>query len=128
MRPAAGSPPGYTDQYDTWDGPNAAADDWIGYQFPTTQTFSRVLFQEGINFADGGWFNTLTVQVRQGGVWVNVPGLVSTPAYPGLNNGIHYETYTLNFTPTSGDAIRIFGAPGGAAAFISVAELRVYGP
>jgi hypothetical protein len=128
VRPAAGSAPGWTDQYDTWDGINAAADDWIGYQFASAQTFSRVLFQEGINFADGGWFNTVTVQVRQGGTWVNVSGLASTPAYPGANNGINYETYTFNFTPISGDAIRIFGAPGGSSAFISVAELRVFGP
>jgi len=128
VMPAAGSAPGWTDQYDTWDGANAAVDDWIGYQYTSAQTFNRVVFQEGINFADGGWFNTLTVQVRQGGNWVNVAGLASTPAYPGVNNGRNYETYTLQFTPISGDAIRIYGAPGGAAAFISVAELLVFGP
>ena len=87
VTPAAGSAPGWTDQYDTWDGANAAADDWIGYQFASAQTFNRVVFQEGIN----------------------------------------YETYTLPFAPISGDAIRIYGAPGGAAAFISVAELLVFG-
>ena len=128
VTPAAGSAPGWTDQYDTWDGANAAADDWIGYQFPAAQTFNRVVFQEGINFSDGGWFNTLTVQVRQGATWVNVSGLTSAPAYPGVNNGINYETYNLQFAPISGDAIRIFGAPGGTAAFISVAELLVFGP
>ena len=128
VRPAAGSVPGWTDQYDTWDGANAAADDWIGYQFLAAQTFNRVVFQEGINFSDGGWFTTLTVQVRQGATWVNVSGLTSTPAYPGVNNGINYETYNLQFAPISGDAIRIYGAPGGAAAFISVAELLVFGP
>ena len=128
VTPAAGSAPGWTDQYDTWDGANAAADDWIGYQFPAAQTFNRVVFQEGINFSDGGWFTTLTVQVRQGASWVNVSGLTSTPAYPGVNNGINYETYNLQFAPISGDAIRIFGAPGGTAAFISVAELLVFGP
>ena len=85
------------------------------------------MFQEGINFGDGGWFTSLTVQVRQGGNWVNVSGLTSTPAYPGVNNGINYETYTLQFAPISGDAIRIYGTPGGSAAFISVAELLVFG-
>ena len=128
VTPAAGSAPGWTDQYDTWDGANAAADDWIGYQYAAAQTFNRVVFQEGINFSDGGWFTTLTVQVRQGANWVNVSGLTSTPAYPGVNNGINYETYTLQFAPISGDAIRIYGAPGGSAAFISVAELLVFGP
>ena len=37
-----------------------------------------------------------------------------------------FETFTLAFTPIQGDAIRIYGAPGGAAAFISVGELEVY--
>ncbi|MDB5870386.1 MAG: Kelch domain protein [Polaromonas sp.] len=126
VMPAASSAD-WTNQYDTYDGPNTAADDWIGYQFSSTQTFNRVVFQEGINFSDGGWFNNLTVQVRQGGNWVNVSSLASTPAYPGSNNNVNYETYTLQFASISGDAIRLFGAPGGSAAFISVAELQVHG-
>ncbi|MDQ3060367.1 MAG: IPT/TIG domain-containing protein [Pseudomonadota bacterium] len=114
-------------QYDTWDGANTASEDWIGYQFSSPQTFNRVVFQEGRHFADGGWFTTLTVQVRQGGNWVNVSGLTITPTYPGINNTTSYETYTLQFTPVSADAIRIHGNPGGSADFISVAELQVYG-
>ena len=86
-----------------------------------------MVFQEGMNFFDGGWFNNFTVQIRQGGNWVNVSSLTFTPLYPGINNNTNFETYTLQFTPASGDAIRIFGAPGGSAAFISVAELRVFG-
>ena len=128
VMPAAGSAPGWTDQYDTWDGPNFAAEDWIGYQYASAQTFHRVMFQEGINFTDGGWFNSLIVQVRQNGVWVTASGLSSTPPYPGVNNARNYESYNLQFAPISGDAIRIYGAPGGSAAFISVAELLVYGP
>ncbi|MDB5885839.1 MAG: coagulation factor 5/8 type protein, partial [Polaromonas sp.] len=98
------------------------------YQYSSPQTFSRVVFQEGRHFTDGGWFASLTVQVRQAGAWVNVPGLGIAPAYPGVNNNVGYETYTLQFSPTSGDAIRIHGVPGGSAAFVSVAELRVYSP
>ena len=127
VRPAVGSAVSST-QYDTYDGANAAVDDWIGYQFSSARTFSRVVFQEGMNFFDGGWFRNFTVQVRQGGNWVNVSGLASTPLYPGVNNNTNFETYTLQFTPISGDAIRLYGAPGGGAAFISVAELRVFGP
>jgi cysteine-rich repeat protein len=122
-------PVGNTDssrQYDTWDGANTAPEDWIGYTFASPQTFTRVVFQEGKNFNDGGWFDTLTVQVRQNGVWTNVTGLASTPAYPP-NDGINYETYSLTFTPTTGDGIRLDGAPGGSADFISVGELEVYG-
>ena len=113
-------------QYDTYSGGAVSTDDWIGYQYPATETFSKVVFQEGMNFSDGGWFNNLNVQVRQSGTWVNVANLTSTPTYPP-NDGISYETYTLTFSQISGDAIRIVGAPGGSSYFISVGELLVYG-
>jgi galactose oxidase-like protein/glyoxal oxidase-like protein/IPT/TIG domain-containing protein len=113
-------------QYDTYHGGTASTDEWIGYQYPSAQTFTKVVFQEGMNFVDGGWFNNLNVQVRQSGNWANVSNLTSTPSYPP-NDNVSYETYTLQFSPISGDAIRIDGAPGGAAYFISVGELQVYG-
>src|SRR6185295_3683802 len=122
-------PVGNTDssrQFDTWHGAFPGVEDWIGYTFPTSYAFQRVLFQEGKNFSDGGWFNTLTVQVRQGGIWTTVTGFVSTPAYPP-NDGINYETYTLTFDPVVGDGIRIDGIAGGTSGFISVGELRVFG-
>ena len=65
--------------------------------------------------------------VLQNGNWVNVQNLAVTPAYPGVNNGTSYETYTLQFTPVSGTGIRLFGDPGGIADFISIGELEVYG-
>ncbi|HZV99039.1 MAG TPA: galactose oxidase-like domain-containing protein, partial [Methylophilaceae bacterium] len=126
VKPPVGSTSSTT-QYDTYDGANTTPNEWIGYQFSSSQTFSRVVFQEGRHFADGGWFTTLTVQVLQSGVWVNVPGVTITPTYPGTNNGTTYESYTLQFTPISGNGIRIFGDPGGSADFISVGELEVYG-
>lgn len=113
-------------QYDSNDGKNAADEDWFGYAFPTPQTFSRVVFQEGMHFARGGWFSSLTVHVRQNGIWSAVPSLVITPAYLGAHNGISYETYTLRFAAIRGDAIRIWGRPGGKDDFVSVGELRVY--
>jgi hypothetical protein len=113
-------------QYDTYDGPSTAKEDWIGYAYIAPQRFRRVLFQEGRHFWNGGWFETLTVQVRQNGQWVNVSGLTVTPPYPGLN-AISYETFVMSFTAISGDAIRIYGRPGGSDDFISVGELRVYG-
>jgi glucose/arabinose dehydrogenase len=113
-------------QYDTWNGGGARASDWIGYSFSTSYSFSRVVFQEGKHFPDGGWFADLTVQVRQGSSWVTVSNLVSSPAYPG-NNGVNFETFDLSFSPITGNGIRIFGTPGGSAHFVSVAELAVYG-
>ncbi len=114
-------------QYDTFDGANTATEDWIGYSLQFSFTWEEVIFQEGIHFWDGGWFESLTVQVRQSGDWNTVTGLFISPSYPFVNNGVSYETYTLTFDPIPGDGIRIFGAPGGNAAFISVGELRVFG-
>lgn len=114
-------------EWDSYSGGAPATDDWIGYQYTAPQTFAQVVFQEGDNFPDGGFFNNLTVQVRQNGNWVTVSGLTTTPAYPP-NNNVNFETYKLNFTPITGDAIRIDGAPGGASYFISVGELQVFGP
>jgi len=113
-------------QYDTWDGIDAATEDWIGYSYASQYTFTRLEFQEGRHFFDGGWFDFLTVQVRQGGVWNAVSGLTFSPAYAG-NNGLSYEIYDITFTPTTGDAIRLYGDPGGSANFISIGELEVYG-
>jgi len=83
------------------------------------------VFQEGPQFSDGGWFTSIKIQVLQNNVWTNVAGTVVTPAYPGAN-GINYETFTFTFPAVTGTGIRIDGAPGGTATFISVGELRVF--
>ena len=75
----------------------------------------------------GGWFDSLAVHVRQGGVWTAVSDFAMDPRYPMRNDGTSYEIYTLTFAPQSGDAIRIWGRPGGRDDFISVGELKVYG-
>jgi len=114
-------------QYDTYHGGAPSSEDWIGYGYAGPQIFGKVIFQEGKNFVDGGWFNTLRIQVRRAGIWTDVPNTVAAPAYPP-NDSINFETYTFTFPPVAGDGIRIEGAPGGSAAFISVGELLVYGP
>src|SRR5262249_52328530 len=67
------------------------------------------------------------VQTVAGGPWTTVPGLTITPPYPGLN-GIHYESFDLQFPPTLARAIRLDGDPAGGNAFISVGGLRVFEP
>ncbi len=114
-------------QYDTYNGANPAAEDWIGYAYTSAHSFHRVVFQEGLHFSNGGWFDSLTVQVRQSGTWAPVSGLSISPAYPFADNGVSYETYTLTFDEIAGDGIRVFGAPGGAAGFISIGELDIFG-
>ncbi|HKP59104.1 MAG TPA: PQQ-dependent sugar dehydrogenase [Polyangiales bacterium] len=114
-------------QYDTFTG-QLTGNGWIGYQLPAPRAFGRLVFQEGLHFIDGGWFGALDVQVRRGGVWSSVSGLAITPAYPGLNDGVSWQTYSLRFTPQIGEAIRISGPPGGDWTFFSVAELRAFTP
>jgi hypothetical protein len=121
--PPAGSTAS-SQQYDTYTG-TTRTEDWIGYQFASPQTFGSMVFQDGMQFHDGGWFATLNLQVRQSGTWVNIPGVIATPAYKG-NDGVNFETYKFTFPPITGDAIRLDGQPGGSATFISVGELRVY--
>ncbi len=120
--PAAGSGDS-TQQYDTYSGDPTRSFDWVGHEFGSSHTFVGLTFQEGIEFSNGGWFASLSVQVRSGGVWTDVVGLASSPSYPG-RNGVSYEKYALSFEPTTGDAIRIAGLPGGAQRFVSVGELH----
>jgi hypothetical protein len=122
-------PPGSTDktmEYDTYTG-TTRTEDWIGYQFPTTQSFASVVFDQGIQFSDGGWFTTLQLQVLQSGAWVTVPNVMTVPAYKGNDNN-NYEKYVFSFPPISGTGLRVDGAPGGKNTFISVGELRVQAP
>jgi len=112
-------------QYDTFKGGGPRAEDWIGYQFGGNHFFTKLVFQEGIHFANGGWLEALRVEVRKNGGWQPVDFFHSLPPYAG-DNGVNYETQSLIFVPHNGDAIRILGAPGGSDNFISVGELRVF--
>lgn len=124
-------------QYDTFHGGAQGNDDWIGYALPAPPgeefRFTRVEFQEGKHFVDGGWWEDLRVEVRQGGTWSTVPGVTITPAYPfalagqAFFDGVNYQSYVLRFDPVAGDALRLRGNPGGSANFTSVGELRVFG-
>jgi hypothetical protein len=111
-------------QFDTYHAGAQGDFDWIGYEFATPQLFRTLIFQEGVHFTDGGWFDQLGVEVYDAGAWTPVQGLVSTPAYPGAS-GISFGTYRLDFAAAGGTRVRIVGAPGGAANYISVGELRV---
>lgn len=112
-------------QYDTYHAGDQGNDDWIGLAFDAPQTIGAVTFQEGKEFSDGGWFDTLTVEYLSGGAWTPVQNLSALPPYPGAN-GIPFETFDLVFTPALVDGVRIRGVPGGASHFVSVGELRVF--
>lgn len=129
VRPPAGSLDDQL-QYDTIHVVGGVSDkglkDWFGYEFPAPLTFTGLLFQEGMNYGGGGWLDTWQVHVRSNGTWKNVPGAVSAPAYPG-DPLDHFETFELRFPPVTGDAIRLYGEPGGLGDlnFVTIAELRV---
>lgn len=115
----------YYDQFETLDQTDAAID-WIGYEFPRAHLFHAVVFQEGIQTDSGGWFQSVKVQVRSQGIWGDVTGFQSDPAYPS-RMWESFETFVFTFEPIEGDAIRIYGEPGGRRKFVTVGELRVIG-
>lgn len=121
---------GGMEQYDTYDGGIGVNEEYIGYTYDSTHTFSKVIFTEGKHFGDGGWFanGNIYIQVRQNGIWDTVPVSVS-PLYPIGNSqatfGDPFETYTFSLNDIQGDGIRLFGNSGGGASFISIVELEV---
>ena len=118
---------GAAQQYVTRDrAPPLGEDGYVGYGFREVYTFARLVFQEGALLPDGGFFDTLRVEVRRNGRWAPVSGLRGWPGYTG-SNGASWETFVFDFEPTTGDGVRLAGRPGGVARFVSVAELEVWG-
>jgi hypothetical protein len=111
-------------QYDTYTGESGRGEDWLGYDFGAQRTFVRMLFQNGLIFFDGGWFESISVQILVRDEWLEVSSKV-TPGYAGAES-VNFRVHQLDFSPTNGTAIRVFGEPGGSASFISCGELRVF--
>ena len=107
---------------DSWTGGVRPLDFW-GYTWPRTYHLDRVAYTTGARFADGGWFESLGVEVRRDGQWQPVANLTIDPPYPMDASAGDHTTYHLRFTATDADGVRIVGAPGGPAAFTSIAEL-----
>lgn len=137
LRDGVRPPVGSSDPLSQWDsahGGEQGGDDWLGLflagEPPAEQRFVALEFQEGLHAPDGGWFETLAVEVRHDGDWEPVTGLRLTPGYPFELAGQPgfdrqpFQTWSLRFDPAHGDAIRLRGAPGGSGGFVSCAELR----
>lgn len=97
----------------------------VGYAFAERLRFTGLTVQEGRQETDGGWFESVRVQVRADGTWRDVVGLTASPTYRAAD-GVGYDTYRFSFAPTDGDAVRLVGRPGGASAFVTVGELRAW--
>jgi hypothetical protein len=120
-------PQGSTDsaqQFNAYTGKTETAN-WISYTYATAQTFGGVVYQQGIQYWNGGWFTSVAVQVEQGGVWTTVSGVTTSPAFGG-DNGVNFETYTFTFPAVTGTAIRVYGAPGGLNYYTTTGQMRVY--
>lgn len=117
-------------QYDTFIFSAPEHDDWFGIAFDEVMVFDRIIFTEGIHFADGGWFeNGVKVQVRVNGEWIDVE-LLDNP-YPIIPAGstasdASFTSYTFRFNPIAGDAVRVYGKAGGSGKFASCSELAVF--
>jgi len=126
VKPSSGTSATDGNQWDSYAG-GGKTTDWVGLDYGTTScSFTSVVFQEGGAFGDGGWFSsgTVKVQVRQSGSWVDVSNQNISPSY-NANGTTSFETYTFSFDAITGDAIRVFGTPGGSSTFISWNSVRI---
>ena len=117
-------------QYDSYTG-SGRGYFYMGYTFTEFITFSRLVFQEGETWVDGGWFadGDVKVQVQTANGWKDVE-LIAPVNYPvsdlRADFGQNCEIYTFDFKPIEGKAIRIIGMSGGTGNFVSVAQIEVY--
>lgn len=122
----------------TWNG-KPAVEDWFAVSLEEPVTIQRVVFTHGMNFHDGGWFDSSKsrpqVQVRRTaeGPWETVGELVSYPATTatssaGLEAGTHFTCRLKK--PVKACAVRVIGVPACGdntqQAFSSCAELEAF--
>lgn len=117
-------------QYDSFNG-SGRGYFYMGYAFKEEIPFSKLVFQEGDTWVDGGWFSDgdVKVQVRKNGTWKDVE-LQKSTGYPSSDVredfGQSCEVYTFVFDTITGDAIRLIGMTGGTSNFVSVSQIEVY--
>ncbi len=118
---------------DTFGGACDPFEESFILEFEGDLDFTAVEFTEGMHFVDGGYFSdgSIKVQVRQGETWVDVTP-TNEVGYPvgtaQADFGPAFETYTFEFAPVTGNAIRVAGMAGGNGTihFGSCGELTVY--
>jgi len=110
--------------------------DWYQLNFSQPVKFEQLTFYEGdvvwssINtyykddYAKGGFFTDLTVEILRDGIYIQPGNLIMTP---GIERYQMYQAITFNFAPTAGDAIRVIGTAGGSQSFTTIMELEAQG-
>lgn len=117
-------------QYDSFNG-SGRGYFYVGFVFEEEIPFSKLVFQEGDTWFDGGWFSDgdIKVEVRHNGSWTTV-SLKERVNYPTSDRredfGVSCEIYTFDFETIVGDAIRLIGMTGGSSNFVSIAQIEVY--
>ena len=117
--------------YDSFDGPNVALEDWYAIRFARAVRANEVQYVEGKSFDNGGWWLSLTVQYLdpQTLEWRDYPHVKLSPEYDFADRQegrTAYTRWTFTFDPAIAAGIRVHGRPGGTTAFTSIAELEVY--
>jgi len=121
----------YWASFDTFHDGDQGNEDWLAYLYDEAHTFERVVYQEGRHTGQGGWFDDLGLEVlaSDGSTWTPVPGVGISPPLPADTSPAGgFESFELSFPPVTGHGLRLIGAPGGPADYISVAEFVVYEP
>lgn len=113
-----------TDSTDSWTGEEKSEDYW-GETWSTPQTVNRVVYTAGKMFSNGGWFETLRLQLRIKGEWRDAAAS-SSPAYPTSAAAGPNKAYTFDVAPQAVDGVRVIGKPGGANTFTSAAEVAAF--
>lgn len=92
---------------------------------PEENPTDSVIFIEGDHYPEGGWFETLRVEVLAGGVWSAAAGTWSEP----LSAEQPFQFIEFRFagvTPCSG--VRLVGLPGGAGRFVTASAIDLLTP
>ena len=79
-----------------------------------------------MHFSDGGWFLTLTVQVRQNGQWVEVSNLTIISPVPGGRQRGELGELHPGLRPDPGRRDSDLRRAGRVATFVSLGELDVF--
>lgn len=122
----------------TWDG-KPAAEDWFAVGLSEPLTIGRVVFAHGMNFHDGGWFDTgagkprVQVLLTPNGAWETVGELESYPATTATSSGNLQSGQTFSCVlkePIKAWSVRVIGKPACGdsphQSFSSCAELQAF--
>ncbi len=117
--------------YDSFDGQNAAAEDWYAIRFAKAARANAIEYVEGQSFHNGGWWLSLTAQYLDldSFEWRDCANVSLSPEYDFADHQdgrADYTRWTLTFDEVTCGGIRIFGRPGGDASFTSIGELEIY--